>query len=71
MFRGAITALVTPFRNGELDIDALEKHVRWQTEQGIDGLLACGTTGETPALTEDEQNQVIEITVGLAKKADH
>jgi len=70
MFRGAITALVTPFRNGKLDTEALEKHVRWQVEQGIDGLLACGTTGETPALTEEEQDTVVSTAVKLAKDAD-
>lgn len=70
MFRGAITALVTPFRDGELDIEALKKHIQWQIKQGIDGLLACGTTGETPALTEEEQDTVIATTVKLAKEAN-
>lgn len=70
MFRGVITALVTPFRNGGLDIEALEKHIRWQIEQDIDGLLACGTTGETPALTENEQNQVISTVARIASQAD-
>lgn len=70
MFRGAITALVTPFRDGELDIEALKKHIQWQIEQGIDGLLACGTTGETPALTEEEQDTVISTTVEIASPTD-
>lgn len=63
MFQGAITALVTPFRNGALDEDALRRHVRWQIEQGIDGLVPVGTTGETPTLSEAEHKRVIEITV--------
>lgn len=70
MLRGAITALVTPFRDGKLDTESLEKHLRWQIEQGIDGLLACGTTGETPALTQEEQDTVISTTVKLASQAD-
>jgi len=69
MFRGAITALVTPFKDGKLDNEALEKHIRWQIAQGIDGILACGTTGETPALVEDEQEEVISTAVRLAKEA--
>ncbi len=70
MFRGAITALVTPFKDGKLDQASLESHIKWQISQGIDGLLPCGTTGETPALTEDEQNTVISTAVKLAKQAD-
>lgn len=69
MIRGAITALVTPFRDGKLDTESLERHIRWQIEQGIDGLLPCGTTGETPALSEDEQNTVIDTAVRLARDA--
>lgn len=70
MIRGAITALVTPFRDGKLDTESLERHIRWQIEQGIDGLLPCGTTGETPALSKDEQNTVIDTAVRLAGNAD-
>jgi len=70
MLRGAITALVTPFRDGKLDTEALEKHIGWQIGQGIDGLLACGTTGETPALTEDEKDTVVAAAVKLAAQAD-
>ncbi|MBD3284782.1 4-hydroxy-tetrahydrodipicolinate synthase [candidate division WOR-3 bacterium] len=68
MFRGAITALVTPFADGELDKKALERHINWQISQGIDGLLPCGTTGETPSLTEDEQDMVISTAIRLAKE---
>lgn len=69
MFRGAITALVTPFRDGELDQEALERHIEWQLEQGIDGLLPCGTTGETPALTEEEIGKVVSTATRIAAKA--
>ncbi|MGH3090074.1 MAG: dihydrodipicolinate synthase family protein, partial [Rubrobacteraceae bacterium] len=47
MFSGTFTALVTPFRNGEVDIDALESLVEFQIGQGISGHVPCGTTGET------------------------
>ena len=46
MFSGVFTALITPFRNGEVDVDALESLVEFQIEQGIHGLVPCGTTGE-------------------------
>lgn len=70
MFRGAITALVTPFKDGKLEKEALEKHISWQIAQGIDGLLPCGTTGETPALTTEEQDVVVSTAVEMAHKAD-
>lgn len=62
--RGAMTALVTPFREqGELDTDALRALARWQVERGIHGLVPCGTTGEAATLDPDEHRQVIEIVV--------
>ncbi|MDH2435802.1 4-hydroxy-tetrahydrodipicolinate synthase [Pokkaliibacter sp. MBI-7] len=63
MFRGSITALVTPFRDGQLDEAALRKMVRFQIEQGSHGLVPVGTTGESPTLSEEEHKRVIEITV--------
>ena len=64
MFTGCGTALVTPFRaNGSLDEAALRKLVRRQIEHGIDFLVPCGTTGESPTLTRDEHLRVVEITV--------
>jgi 4-hydroxy-tetrahydrodipicolinate synthase len=62
-FKGSITALVTPFRDGELDRDALRDHVSWQIENGTHGLVPVGTTGESPTLTEAEHNEVVEICV--------
>lgn len=69
MFHGAITALITPFRDGQLDEDALRNIVRWQIDQGIDGLVPVGTTGESPTLSEHEHKRVIEITVEETNKA--
>jgi 4-hydroxy-tetrahydrodipicolinate synthase len=63
MFSGAFTALITPFRNGEVDEDALESLVEFQIRQGINGLIPCGTTGETPALSEEEDRLVVETVV--------
>ena len=63
-FRGCGTALVTPFRqDGSIDETALRNLVAWQVESGIDFLVPCGTTGETPTLSHDEWLQVIDITV--------
>jgi 4-hydroxy-tetrahydrodipicolinate synthase len=65
--RGCGTALVTPFRqDGSIDEAALRSLVAWQVESGIDFLVPCGTTGETPTLSHDEWLQVIGITVEVA-----
>jgi 4-hydroxy-tetrahydrodipicolinate synthase len=66
MFKGAFTALVTPFRNGEVDVEALEGLVEFQIAQGIHGLVPCGTTGESPTLSEEEDRLVIETVVRMA-----
>lgn len=66
-FKGAGTALVTPFKSdGSLDDDALARFVDWQINEGIDFLVPCGTTGENPALTPDEHRRVVEICVRTA-----
>ena len=63
-FRGSFPALITPMtEDGSLDEEALRKFVDWQIGQGSDGLVAVGTTGESPTLTEDEHKAVIEIVV--------
>jgi 4-hydroxy-tetrahydrodipicolinate synthase len=66
---GTFTALVTPFSpdGGEVDIDALDALVEAQIQGGVRGLVPCGTTGEAPTLTEDEQNLVIKRVVAAAK----
>ena len=66
MFSGAVTALITPFKNGEVDIEALEGLVEFQIRQGIHGVVPCGTTGETPALSEEEDRLVVETVVRVA-----
>jgi 4-hydroxy-tetrahydrodipicolinate synthase len=66
MFSGAFTALVTPFRNGQVDVEALEGMVEFQIQNGIHGLVPCGTTGETPAMSEDEDRLVIGTVVRVA-----
>jgi 4-hydroxy-tetrahydrodipicolinate synthase len=63
MFKGAFTALVTPFSSGRIDADALRAHVDRQIEGGIDGLVPCGTTGEASTLTHDEHVEVVRIVV--------
>jgi len=66
--RGCGTALVTPFkRDGSVDEMALRQLVRWQVDSGIDFLLPCGTTGETPTLSHDERLRVIDVTIEAAQ----
>ena len=67
MFRGTFTAIVTPFRNGDIDFAALEKLIEAQIAAGITGIVAVGTTAESPTLTHDEKHQVIERVIKLAK----
>jgi 4-hydroxy-tetrahydrodipicolinate synthase len=68
MFTGTGTALVTPFRrDGSLDEPTLRALVKRQITAGIDFLVPCGTTGETPTLSEEERHRVVEVTVELAK----
>jgi 4-hydroxy-tetrahydrodipicolinate synthase len=67
MLRGAFTALVTPFtEDGTLDEAAFRRLVRWQILAGIDGLVPCGTTGESPTLSSDERERIIAATVEVA-----
>src|SRR2546426_12770153 len=67
MFRGTYTALVTPFRDGEIDVVALERLVEAQIAAGITGIVAVGTTGESPTLSHEERERVIEVAVKNAK----
>jgi 4-hydroxy-tetrahydrodipicolinate synthase len=68
MFRGAYTALITPFKNGKVDYSALEALVENQISGGIDGLVPCGTTGESPTLTDKEHDEVIAFVVKTVRK---
>src|SRR5688572_574358 len=67
MFSGAITAMVTPFRNGKLDEARLREQVDYQIDGGVDGLVPVGTTGESPTLDMDEHTRVFELTVKFAR----
>ncbi len=68
MFVGAMTALVTPMRDGHLDLEALEKLVDWQIASGIDALVPCGTTGESATLSHEEHAEVVRHVVKAANK---
>ncbi len=67
MFKGSFVALITPFRNGQVDERAFKKLVEWQIRQGTHGLVPCGTTGESPTLSHEEHQAVIEMCVAAAK----
>src|SRR3954453_2995663 len=67
MFRGTYTAIVTPFRDGEIDVPALEALVEGQIADAVTGVIAVGTTGESPTLSAAEREQVIRVTVEVAK----
>ena len=63
MFRGSMTALITPFSNGALDLETLRNLVEWHINEGTNGLVPVGTTGESPTLTHQEHETVIETVV--------
>lgn len=67
MFTGSIVALVTPFLNGEVDYKKLRELVEYHIENGTDGIVPCGTTGESPTLSHEEHRQVINEVVDCAK----
>ena len=66
MFKGSITALVTPFAQGTVDEIAFQKFVEWQISEGTAGLVPCGTTGESPTLSHKEHKRVVELTIEAA-----
>src|SRR5438270_6674486 len=66
MFRGTFTAVVTPFRNGDVDFAAFEKLAEAQIAAGTTGVIAVGTTGESPTLTHDEKHEVVQRTIKIA-----
>ena len=66
MFEGSITALITPFKNGELDKPAFQSFVEWQIAEGTNALVPCGTTGESPTLSHDEHREVVETCIDVA-----
>jgi 4-hydroxy-tetrahydrodipicolinate synthase len=66
MFKGSMPALVTPFRNGEVDVETLKHLVEWHIAEGSSALVPVGTTGESPTLTHDEHEMVIDVVVKAA-----
>jgi len=66
-FKGIYTALITPFAKSKVDEKAFQSFVEWQIGQGVHGLVPCGTTGESPTLTHEEHNRVIDLCVEVAK----
>jgi len=66
MFQGSFVALITPFKGDKVDEDAFRAFVDWQVEEGTDGLIPCGTTGESATLSHDEHMRVIEICLEVA-----
>jgi 4-hydroxy-tetrahydrodipicolinate synthase len=68
MLKGAFTAIVTPFKNGQLDEEAYRALIERQITQGIHGIVPCGTTGESPTLSHTEHKRVVEICLDQVKK---
>ncbi len=68
MIHGSIVAIVTPFRDGKVDEDALKNLIEFQIENGTHGIVPCGTTGESPTLSHEEHEYVIELTVQTVNK---
>ncbi|MBH63292.1 MAG: 4-hydroxy-tetrahydrodipicolinate synthase [Alphaproteobacteria bacterium] len=66
MFQGSFVALITPFRNGEVDEQAFQSLVEWHIQEGTHGLVPCGTTGESPTLSHEEHKRVVEICIETA-----
>ena len=65
-FKGSIVALVSPFKNGAVDFDAYQRLVEWHVESGTHGIVPCGTTGETPTISEDEHKKLIDACIEAA-----
>lgn len=69
MFKGSITALITPFQaNGDVDWKAFDNFVEWQIEQGSHGVIPCGTTGESPTLTHTEHKKIVKRCIEIVNK---
>ena len=68
MFSGAIVAIVTPFKKGKVDEKSLRELIEFQIKNGTDGIVPCGTTGESSTLSHEEHDRVIEIAIDAVKK---
>lgn len=67
MFRGSYCALVTPFKDGGVDETAFQAFVQWQVDQGTHGVISCGTTGESPTVSHEENRRVTELAIEVCK----
>lgn len=67
MFKGIYTALITPFKDGKVDEKSFQSFVEWQIAEGVNGLVPCGTTGESPTLSHEEHNRVIDLCVEVSR----
>ncbi len=65
-FTGSITAIITPMQNGAVDEKAFEKLVDWQIREGTTGIVVCGTTGESPTLTYEEEDRLFEVAIKVS-----
>jgi 4-hydroxy-tetrahydrodipicolinate synthase len=68
MFKGAIVAIVTPFKKGKVDEASLRKLIEFQIKNGTDGIVPCGTTGESSTLSHEEHDKVVEIVIDAVNK---
>jgi len=68
MLKGAITAIITPFKNGRINYSKMEELIEYQIENNIDGIVVCGTTGESSTLSEQEKKKLIKFTVDTVNK---
>ena len=66
MFKGSCVALITPFMNGAVDEKAFQKFVQWQIDEGTEGVVPVGTTGESPTLSHEEHMRVVELCIEVA-----
>ena len=71
MFKGSNVALITPFKNNKLDIEAYIKFIHFHMDNGTNGLVPAGTTGESPTLNHKEHQQVIELCIKESKGKNH
>jgi 4-hydroxy-tetrahydrodipicolinate synthase len=68
MFEGSSVAIVTPFKGAQIDFKSLGELIEWQIQSGTDAIVACGTTGESPTLSDEEKDQVVRFVVERVKK---
>ncbi|MBF0248528.1 MAG: dihydrodipicolinate synthase family protein, partial [Alphaproteobacteria bacterium] len=66
MYKGSFVALITPFKDGQVDDATYQSFVDWQIKEGTHGLVPCGTTGESPTLTHEEHKRVTESCISVA-----